>query len=317
MKTTKRSIKKAALIAAGISLMLTSFTGCFSFGSTYRNADKYSAGDLDYSGEITELDINWSSGSVNVSYYDGENVSVTESCKKDLSDAKKVHTWVDGKTLHIQFSKSGEAFVFEDYKKELEVKLPKDTKLSKVSYDGSSADTVFDEIKAEEFDIDTSSGNVSLNSCEADEVTADTSSGNITIDLTGDCDKIITDASSGDVTVTAGEVKTAKFDSSSGKIKADLKSVDELSGDSSSGNMTFKTGKTPSKMSLDTSSGDVTLYLPEDGDFTIEVDTSSGDFESELSMSKKGDTYSYGSGDGRISIDTSSGDITIKQYSKD
>ena len=67
-------------------------------------------------------------------------------------------------------------------------------------------------------------------------------------------------------------------------------------------------------MDLDASSGDVTLYLPKQSDVKIEVDTSSGDFESDISFSKSGDTYTLGSGDNTISIDTSSGDIYVKEY---
>ncbi|MBQ8119537.1 MAG: DUF4097 family beta strand repeat protein [Ruminococcus sp.] len=313
MKTTNK-LAKPIILALGLALMLTCFTGCVGIGNTYTNADKYSAGDLDYDGEITELDINWSAGSVNVSHHTDSSVTVTETCKKDLSDAKKVHTWIDGKTLHIQYSKSGEAFLFENYDKKLEIKLPENIKLTRVSYDGSSADTVFDGIKADKFDIDTSSGDITLDSCEADEVITDSSSGDVKVDLKGDCKKISADSSSGNVTVSAGEVKTAKFDTSSGKVKADFEDADSISADSSSGDMTFKLKKAPSKMDIDASSGDITLYLSKDSDFKIEVDTSSGDFESDISLSKSGDTYTNGSGGGKISIDTSSGDVYVKEY---
>ncbi|MCR5479765.1 MAG: DUF4097 domain-containing protein [Ruminococcus sp.] len=311
---TTKKLAKPIILTLGLAFMLCCLAGCVGIGNTYANADKYSSGDLDYDGEITALDINWSSGSVSVSHHDSSSVTVTETCNKDLSDAKKVHTWVDGKTLRIQFSKSGESFVFDSYDKKLEIKLPKNIDLKTVAYDGSSADTVFDEIKAEKFDIDTSSGKVSLKSCEADEVIADTSSGNINIDLKGDCSKITADASSGDVFVSAGEVRTAKFDTSSGKVTAELKSAESITCDTSSGDMTFKMQKAPSKMDLDASSGDVTLYLPKQSDVKIEADTASGDFESDISFSKSDDTYTLGSGDNTISIDTSSGDIYVKEY---
>ena len=65
-------------------------------------------------------------------------------------------------------------------------------------------------------------------------------------------------------------------------------------------------------MEAESTSGNVTLSLPEDTGFTAHLDTTSGDITYELPLEKKGDTYICGDGSSKINIDTTSGDIAIK-----
>ena len=104
------------------------------------------------------------------------------------------------------------------------------------------------------------------------------------------------------------------FDSSSGKVSADVEKSESVEGDSSSGNYKLWFKQVPSETEIDTSSGDITLYLPKDSDFKIDFDTSSGDFDSEHNLKKDGHTYTSGSGSNKFNIDTSSGDVTVKYY---
>ena len=67
---TTKKLAKPIILTLGLAFMLCCLAGCVGIGNTYANADKYSSGDLDYDGEITALDINWSSGSVSVSHHD-------------------------------------------------------------------------------------------------------------------------------------------------------------------------------------------------------------------------------------------------------
>ena len=59
---TTKKLAKPIILTLGLAFMLCCLAGCVGIGNTYANADKYSSGDLDYDGEITALDINWSSG---------------------------------------------------------------------------------------------------------------------------------------------------------------------------------------------------------------------------------------------------------------
>ncbi|SEL03046.1 Putative adhesin [Ruminococcus sp. YRD2003] len=309
MKTSAKIM--TALTAASMIFPLTSCVLSYN-ASVYDHADSYSAGDFETTTAITALDIDWSAGNVDVSYHDKDTVTVTETCNVELKEAQQVHTWLDGSTLHIRYCKSGTNFSLDNAEKKLEVKLPKNTELKDLRYDGSSAGSHFDGIYAENFSIDTSSGAAQLDSCSADIFDIDSSSGNIYFTQTGESDKITIDTSSGNINLEAEKVGEVSTNCSSGKAELDVKSAEKISTDSSSGDVKLRLGAMPSETIMDASSGDITLWLPKDADFTADIDTASGSFDSDIPFTKKDDTYVCGSGTNKVSIDTASGDVTIK-----
>ena len=107
------------------------------------------------------------------------------------------------------------------------------------------------------------------------------------------------------------------MDTSSGRAAVDVKEAKTVKIDTSSGDSELSVDKIPSNVSIDTSSGDVKIYVPEDSEFEAEVDTSSGDVDSEFAMSEKNDTYTKGSGGNKMSIDTSSGDVSFRLVDDD
>ena len=274
------------------ALMILGLSGCMHSTAKYENADKYSFGDREFSEEITRVDIDWSSGKVTVSENEGNTVSVTETCSEELSDSKKVHTWLEGSVLHIRFSASGETFYGSTPEKKLSVKLPKGLKLDAFDYSGSSAEASFENITAGAVRADSSSGDLRFTSCTADSFKAETSSGKITISAE-DAGEIVTETSSGDQNIKAAKANRFSAEASSGGVEARL-------------------GAMPSELKIDTSSGDLELYLPKDADFKGTIETSSGEIKSELAMSNDGSSYACGAGTNSLSIKTSSGDISVK-----
>ena len=305
---------KITLLFALAAAVLLSLAGCMSFSisSTYDNADKYSAGNAEFSEGISALDIDWSSGTVNVTRHDQNTVSVSEANSADLSEDRRVHTWLDGKTLHIRFCKSGDISFSESTEKKLEVRLPRDLKLDSVSYSCSSADTCFEGIDANDFKADSSSGKLELKDCSAKAFSLDTSSGNILLSQKGEADKITVDTSSGSVEMDLETVKDIKLDSSSGDRRITAGKAEYVTSNTSSGRTELTFGSTPTEIKHESSSGDIILRLPKDAGFKAVVDTSSGKFSSEIPTAMEGDTYTAGSGSCRISADTSSGDIDIR-----
>ncbi len=302
-------------IKSTLAALFLAVTAVICLGScsmnNYSNADKYTTGDREISEKISKIEINWLAGDIKVSLHDKDTLDVSESCDKDLKESRRMHTWVDGDTLHIQFCKSGEMMVFETPKKDLYLSLPKNSELSEFSIDGSSCDCKIDGITADTINSDLSSGKLEITDCKANKIKSDSSSGDVEIELDGDADSISADSSSGSVSITAAKVGNIDVDTSSGKINIDVKEADKVAADASSGDMKFQFENVPKKLRVDASSGDVTICVPKDADFEAEVDTSSGEFYSELALSRDGDTYTAGSGSNSISIDTSSGDVNI------
>ena len=95
-------------------------------------------------------------------------------------------------------------------------------------------------------------------------------------------------------------------------MELDIASAERITTDCSSGDVELRLGTMPSETKMDASSGNITLYIPKDADFTADIDTASGSFDSEFPFTKKDDTYVCGSGTNKLEIDTSSGDVKIK-----
>ena len=68
----------------------------------------------------------------------------------------------------------------------------------------------------------------------------------------------------------------------------------------------------PELSEIEVTSGDITVYIPQDADLTAQIETSSGDLYSDIEFTKNEDSYTCGNGKNRMKIDTSSGDVSLK-----
>ena len=99
------------LIAAAVIVMVNGgwgFSTGAGIGSVYKYSDSssYSIGDFSANAdEISSIDIEWISGSVNISEYDGDGITVSEDGFDD-EDTKLRYRIKNGK-LSIRFVKSG------------------------------------------------------------------------------------------------------------------------------------------------------------------------------------------------------------------
>ncbi|MGN0460367.1 MAG: DUF4097 family beta strand repeat-containing protein, partial [Ruminococcus sp.] len=139
------------------------------------------------------------------------------------------------------------------------------------------------------------------------------------------CDSIEIDSSSGTITGRKLTADTLTVDSASGNIY--LEGNFRTAGfDVSSGNVQFKDGIMPEKIDIDSSSGDIEIYLPyyeddektnEEAGFTVNYSKASGDITSEFPLQGAVDSMDgkaiYGNGKSEITIDIASGDVEIKK----
>ena len=107
----------AALALATASML----TGCTGFRmSSYANADRYTAGDAAFSEKIEKIEIDWASGSVNLLTHAQDTVLLSEAAEKGMPEELRVHWWLEGSTLHVQFAASGaKQRAFNSWRKEL------------------------------------------------------------------------------------------------------------------------------------------------------------------------------------------------------
>lgn len=262
------------------------------FGSLFDNGS-YTI--MDASGEVTlpddihALNISWSSGSVQISTYDGSEIVLRETAQ--AKDSDRLRYQVENGTLRIR-ERNGSFLNVGS--KSLEVLLPakaaKD--LSSLEIDAASATTTLEDLVVGKLEIDTASGDVTATDCVFDNVDYDGASSvcrmeNCTIN---DFDM---DTASGDA-ILVGEVSKISFDAASG-------------------NLTVVTVISPTKIEIDTASGDVDLTIPADSEFTLEYEKLSGnenisDFVGSFSDGK----FVCGNGSAKFEIDTASGDLTLR-----
>jgi DUF4097 and DUF4098 domain-containing protein YvlB len=125
--------------------------------------------------------------------------------------------------------------------------------------------------------IDTGSGNVTGTEVKADQVTVETGSG--------------------DIELTGTAAPALSLETGSGTVRADLRSEVR-------------------SLSVETGSGDVAVTAPATLDAEVEIETSSGDIESDFPLQVTRHARDHlvgriGSGRGRISVETGSGDVRL------
>lgn len=296
-------MKKALIIILVFTFLIFVFGGCRvqEEGSSgysdfrYNDADKYLTGEAEITETVENIEIDWIGGSINVSYYDKDAVSFFEESVHVLNDDTRVHYMLDGTTLRIKFCKSG-ILNIDDSAKNLTVHIPESLSLKNLNIDGISAEVNADEIRADKIYVSTVSGGIHLTGCRiTDKADLDSISGSINADITE-------------------SVKTLNCSSVSGEIDIHAREIVCFSADTASGDVYLSSEAAPQELNIDTVSGKAYLQLPENSDFSLETDTVSGDFSSDIPCKGKDGNYIFGNGDGEYEIDTISGDINIAAY---
>ena len=132
-------------------------------------------------GTVDSLEIDWIDGGVTVAYHKENTVEISETAKKTLSDAEKLHWWLDGTTLHIKYARS-ETMITGNPQKALTVTLPEsaDSPLKSVEIAAVSGSIRCVPLYAERVKLSAVSGSINAE-CAADTLNASTVSGKITL----------------------------------------------------------------------------------------------------------------------------------------
>jgi lia operon protein LiaG len=168
------------------------------------------------------------------------------------------------------------------------------------------------------FNIEIGSGNLKFNGKSEDKpmnldvFSLEVGSGNV--DLANiKTNNFIHDGSSGNLTINSLTTEEGSFDISSGNVE--LKHfIGKLDAELSSGSFKVQMDKLTASVDIDVSSGSVKLNLPQDADFTLNGDVSSGTITSDFPINEQNGNRikgSNGSGKFKINLDVSSGKIDI------
>ena len=276
----------AAVLLSLCGCSCTNFTayedpGSYSVGGGYANAD-----------EITEILVNWVSGSVRIEAADTDRIvfseissmdkktdSLGEATKnKELSESLRMRYKTENGMLTIQFCKSGlrvRSGAVSDLTKDLTIYVPRTAAFKNVRVDAVSSSLYMLGIDTETVDLNTVSGDLKLSDCVTDSVVCSTVTGKLDI-------------------TTDQMLKNTDFNSVSGDLMISAKSIGTLNAESVSAN--------------------AVLYLKE-FDFTLSISGVSATFEAGgLSYQKTGENkYKFNDGTGSVSFESVSGKVRLEE----
>jgi hypothetical protein len=162
--------------------------------------------------------------------------------------------------------------------------------------------------------VDVGSGAVRVSQAEGD-LSVDTGSGTVDVSRCK-CASLSIDTGSGDVTGTELESEDLSIDTGSGEIRLTGVTTPRLSLETGSGGISAELRRDISSLHAETGSGDVAIRAPASLGAAVEIETSSGDVETDfpLQITRHARDHmvgTIGDGQGTIAIETGSGQIRL------
>lgn len=226
--------------------------------------------------EITELEIEWIAGEILIQPGETDQISIRED---GVTDPKyTMYLQQRGDKLKILFceetvDKAWGINIQGSISKDLTILVPPDWFCQSLDIVCASATVEINDLTIREVDFDGASGTCEFENCTVDEIDIDTASGDIRF---------------------IGQLNMLDCDAASASVYAALSNV-------------------PSRLDMDSMSGDLEIILPSDAGFTLSMDGLSTDFTSDFETSVKNGNYVCGDGDCRINLDALNGDVTIRK----
>lgn len=160
--------------------------------------------------------------------------------------------------------------------KNLTILVPRDFALDELELDAASTNLNASDMTIRSVELDIASGACRFQNCDVAELEVDTASGDVFFE---------------------GSLDSLDFDAASASFHGVLTN-------------------TPSRIDVDSASGNLELTLPEDTGFSVGLDGLSCDFSSDFATTVRNGRYTYGDGRCRIDMDGMSSDIIIHRGSQ-
>ena len=160
-------MKKIALI----SLLACLMAGCHidlkgETKMTYEHSERYQMGDAVISQPISDIDITWLDGNIDIVYADNPEVRIYEKTDSVLNDSLRMHWYVDDEgSLDIQFCKSGtyKTGRLNNLGKHLTIEVPRGTTLDEIDMNFVSTFVTIDSVVSRKLSVDGVSFGITAN----------------------------------------------------------------------------------------------------------------------------------------------------------
>lgn len=243
---------------------------------SYSDPASYSVGPavVDASG-ITDIQVDWISGAVNVYRTDETQIRIEESYSGTLRDSDRLRYRVKNGKLSVQYceSKSGLFSAVRTQNKALDLYVPKTVALQTLSIDSVSGGINIDGAGTTigMLDTESASGKVIVSNIAAKNLSVEAVSGGMDID---------------------GAFGGVKLESVSGGVNVRLHRM-------------------PTSFRIETVSGGITLTLPENSGFTASLESVSGSLHCDFAGQSERKRAVYGDGSTILRMETISGGATV------
>lgn len=238
-------------------------------------AISYDGKDTFPASEISELEIDWVAGEILIQPGNSDQITVREDNVNDDKYAMVLRQ--SGNELKITFcEESLNNFIgfgsTNELSKDLTITVPRDWLCETLDIECAAATLEVNDMTIREVDFDGASGACEFENCTVEEMDIDTASGDIRF---------------------IGSLEMLDCDAASASVFAVLTN-------------------TPSRLDIDSMSGDLEIVLPQNAGFTLSMDTMSGDFQSDFETTMKNGNYVCGDGRCRINVDALSGEVMLR-----
>jgi hypothetical protein len=163
--------------------------------------------------------------------------------------------------------------------------------------------------------VEVGSGDIQITDSDA-EISVETGSGSVRLDgIRGR--QVGIETGSGEVTGKRIDAETVSIDTGSGSIEMTEVGAERATFETGSGNIAIKLDRDVQTLSLESGSGDIAVRMPRSLGAKLNVETGSGEIETDLAIQtshrKRNELHGIvGDGRGSIDIDTGSGTVSIR-----
>ena len=131
--------------------------------------------------DVSELNIDWVSGTVTIEAYDGTEVAISETTEDALTDSTTMHYFLESDgTLNIRFGIPGMKAQGENLPdKNLLVRVPRTLRLDEVEMNGLGRSIQMDSVRCSTLEMNSVSRQITLNECEIKDIEVNSVSTNV------------------------------------------------------------------------------------------------------------------------------------------
>ncbi len=276
---------------------------------------------------VTSVRVNWIAGDVKILKSSDHSIHIEQSATNDLPEKNRFTSSIENGTLIIKDNSEANWRFFFSESTNLNLYCP-DQYFDSVSLSCTSGSISGENLQAKSLDVGSTSADlavsgkfetVSLKSVsgaitgenlKANSLSAKTTSGDI--NLSGAVDSVTFSSTSGKINGENLQTKSLDAGSTSGDMNV-TGTFDTLSLKSVSGKMNAFCNQMPKTIVSASTSGDVSLNLPQNDGFTVSFHSTSGKLRSDFALQQNDEERVYKNGSGKIKVQTVSGGLTLHQ----